>query len=54
MNTAMIRNTLGQILRTLSLLLLIPLAVGLIYKENVLNFAITAALGLLISFLFSR
>ena len=54
MNIAMIRNTLGQILRTLSLLLLIPLAVGLIYGENVLNFAITAALTFLVSLLFSR
>ena len=54
MNTAIIRNTLGQILRAMSLFLLIPLLVGIIYGENVLHFAVTAALCLFVSLLFSR
>ena len=54
MNSAIIRSTLGSILRVFSCLMLLPAAVGLIYSENVLSFIITAALTLLLSALLGR
>lgn len=53
MNYRMIRHVLGLILLFLAALMLLPVAAGLYYGENVLNFiitiAVTAALGLLLS-----
>lgn len=54
MNFAIICRTLGNILLVLAALMLLPLAVGLIYGENVLNFALTIALTAAIAFLLSR
>lgn len=49
MNTVIIRSTLGSILRVFSCLMLLPMAVGLIYGEQFLNFIIPAALCFLLS-----
>ena len=54
MNLAIIRSTLGSILRVFSCLLLLPAAVGLIYGETVLNFIIPAILAFLLSALLGR
>ncbi len=53
MNFAIICRTLSNILLILSALMLLPLAVGLIYGENILNFAITIALTAGIGFVLS-
>lgn len=54
MNSAIIRSTLGSILRVFSCLMLLPAVVGLVYGENVLNFIIPALLTFLLSFLLGR
>ena len=53
MNSAIIRRTLGNILMVLAVLMLLPLAVGLIYGENILNFAVTICLTAVSGFLLS-
>ncbi|MBQ7895197.1 MAG: TrkH family potassium uptake protein [Oscillospiraceae bacterium] len=54
MNFAIIRCNLGLILRIFALLMLLPVAVGLIYGENILNFVLTIAATLLVSLLLSH
>ena len=54
MNTRMICRVLGWILLILAGLLLLPLLVGLIYREPVLHFLITAALAAAAGFLLTR
>ena len=54
MNTRMICRVLGLILLILAGLLLLPLLVGLIYREPVLHFVITAALAAVLGFLLTR
>ena len=52
MNYRMISHTLGSVLACLAALMLLPLAAGLCYRENILGFAvavgITAAVSLLL------
>ena len=54
MNTRMICRVLGWILLILAGLLLLPLLVGLIYRESVLHFLISAALAAAAGFLLTR
>lgn len=54
MNYRMIRHVLGLILLFLAALMLLPVAAGLYYGENVLNFMITIAVTAAIGFLLSR
>ncbi|MBR5429026.1 MAG: TrkH family potassium uptake protein, partial [Firmicutes bacterium] len=54
MNTRMICRVLGLILLILAGLLLLPLLVGLIYREPVLHFVITAVFAAALGFLLTR
>lgn len=54
MNYRMIRHVLGLILLFLAALMLLPVAAGLYYGENVLNFIITIAVTAALGFLLSR
>ena len=54
MNTSIIKNTLGNILRMYALLMLLPALVALIYGEKVIGFLIPFALTLLLSFLLAN
>ena len=54
MNTRMICRVLGWILLILAGLLLLPLLVGLLYREPVFHFLITAALAAALGFLLTR
>ncbi len=51
MNMPLICRAVGKILLVLAILMLIPLAVGLLYGENILHFVITAALTALLGLL---
>ena len=44
MNIRMIAQILGRVLQIMAVLLLLPLATALVYRENILPFAVTLAL----------
>ncbi len=54
MNTSIIKNTLGIILRMYALLMLLPAIVALIYRESAIGFLIPFVLTLLLSFLLAN